>query len=585
MNNYKKLSKIIPSSQHKKLALLVFLLFVGMAFEVLGIGVLLPILTAILNPEILLTNDISKSILDFLKITDKEQIIKIALASLLIIYFFKSAFLIFLSHFQNRFISNLSAFLSNKLFTNYLNQGYKFHVDRNSSDLIKNFQVEITYFTNFLVSTISLLTEATLAFSVIITLFFIEPLGTLVVMLFFGLSSLLFYQFTKKRTTQWGKIREEIDRKISKTVLETLTGIKEVILLGKQYFFQEKLEQNNSIKASMSTKALTLRQIPRYYLELLSVFSLIFFIFIMLAQNKNIDNVIVTLGVFVAATFRILPSINRILGSLQNIKFYKSSIDLLYEEFDVVIYENKLSGHDSKRTKLNKYIKVNDVSFSYEGIDKIILNQVSLKLEAGSTTGIIGVSGSGKSTLINIIVGLFHPSSGEILIDEKFNIQSDICSWQKAIGYVSQDVFLSDESIIMNIAFGTNQEKIDVELIDKVLKQAQLTELIESLPKGYHTKVGERGVQLSGGQRQRIGIARALYRQPDILILDEATSALDIKTEQDIMTSIDSLKGQLTIIIVTHRLITLKNCDDIYSLKEGKLSKEKNLIISEYVKP
>ena len=585
MNNYKKLRKLIPSSQHKKLALLVFLLFVGMAFEVLGIGVLLPILTAILNPEILLTNDISTSILDFLKITDKEQIIKIALASLLIIYFFKSAFLIFLSHFQNRFISNLSAFLSNKLFTNYLNQGYKFHVDRNSSDLIKNFQVEITYFSNFLVSTISLLTEATLAFSVIITLFFIEPLGTLVVMLFFGLSSLLFYQFTKKRTTQWGKIREEIDRKISKTVLETLTGIKEVILLGKQYFFQEKLEQNNSIKASMSTKALTLRQIPRYYLELLSVFSLIFFIFIMLAQNKNIDNVIVTLGVFVAATFRILPSINRILGSLQNIKFYKSSIDLLYKEFDVVKYENKLSGHNSKRTKLNKYIKVNDVSFSYEGIDKIILDQVSFKLEAGSTTGIIGVSGSGKSTLINIIVGLFHPTSGEILIDEEFNIHSDICSWQEAIGYVSQDVFLSDESIIMNVAFGTNQEKIDVELIDKVLKQAQLTELIESLPQGYHTKVGERGVQLSGGQRQRIGIARALYRQPDVLILDEATSALDIKTEQDIMTSIDSLKGQLTIIIVTHRLITLKNCDDIYSLKEGKLNKEKNLIISEYVKP
>ena len=206
MNNYKKLRKLIPSSQHKKLALLVFLLFVGMAFEVLGIGVLLPILTAILNPEILLTNDISTSILDFFKITDKEQIIKIALASLLIIYFFKSAFLIFLSHFQNRFISNLSAFLSNKLFTNYLNQGYKFHVDRNSSDLIKNFQVEITYFSNFLVSTISLLTEATLAFSVIITLFFIEPFGTLVVMLFFGLSSLLFYQFTKKSSEEGEKI-------------------------------------------------------------------------------------------------------------------------------------------------------------------------------------------------------------------------------------------------------------------------------------------------------------------------------------------------------------------------------------------
>jgi ATP-binding cassette, subfamily B, bacterial PglK len=585
MNIYKKLRKLIPASEHKKLALLVLLLFVGMGFEVLGIGILIPILTAILDPEILLNNAISTSALDFFKIADKNQIVKIALGSLLVVYFVKSAFLIFLSYFQNKFISNLSAFLSNKLFSNYLNQGYKFHVDRNSSDLIKNFQVEITYFSSFLVSTISLITETILAFSVIITLFFVEPFGTVVVMLFFGLSSFLFYQFTKKRTTQWGKIREQIDSKISKTVLETLTGIKEVILLGKQSFFQDKLEKNNNIKALMMSKSLTLIQIPRYYLELLSVFSLIFFIFIMLAQNKNVDNVIVTLGVFVAATFRILPSINRILGSLQNIKFFKSSIDLLYKEFDVVFHESKLSEQNNKPRKLIKSISIKDVSFSYEGTNEVILDKVSFDLEAGSTTGIIGVSGSGKSTLINIIVGLFQPSSGKILIDNELDILNDLKSWQKAIGYVSQDVFLSDESIMLNIAFGTNPDEIDREQINKVLKQAQLIDLIDSLPDGYDTKVGERGVQLSGGQRQRIGIARALYRQPDILILDEATSALDTKTEQDIMTSIDDLKGQLTIIIVTHRLITLKNCDDIYSVNKGKITKEQNLIISEYVKP
>ncbi len=201
MNNYKKLKKIIPTSEHKKLALLVLLLFVGMFFEVLGIGILLPILTAVLDPEILLKNQLSSSVLDIFQITDKELIVKIALGTLLVVYFVKSAFLIFLSHFQNKFISNLSAFLSNKLFSNYLNQGYKFHVDRNSSELIKNFQVEITYFSNFLVSTISLFTEVALAFSVIITLLFIEPFGTLVVMLFFGVSSFLFYQFTNKLQT------------------------------------------------------------------------------------------------------------------------------------------------------------------------------------------------------------------------------------------------------------------------------------------------------------------------------------------------------------------------------------------------
>ena len=584
MNNYKKLKKIIPTSEHKKLALLVLLLFVGMFFEVLGIGILLPILTAVLDPEILLKNQLSSSVLDIFQITDKELIVKIALGTLLVVYFVKSAFLIFLSHFQNKFISNLSAFLSNKLFSNYLNQGYKFHVDRNSSELIKNFQVEITYFSNFLVSTISLFTEVALAFSVIITLLFIEPFGTLVVMLFFGVSSFLFYQFTKKRTTRWGKVREQIDGKISKTVLETLTGIKEVILLGKQSFFKQQLEKSNTTKALIASKALTLRQIPRYYLELLSVFSLIFFIFIMLVQNKNVDNVIVTLGVFVAATFRILPSINRILGSLQNIKFYKSSIDLLYNEFDVPLNERIVSRPTNSPREPIKSISVNNVSFSYEGTSELILDEVTFELEAGSTTGIIGVSGSGKSTLINIIVGLFQPTNGEILIDNEVDILKDLMSWQEAIGYVSQDVFLSDESILLNIAFGMNIDEIDHEQINKVLKQAQLTDLIESLPEGYNTKVGERGVQLSGGQRQRIGIARALYRKPDILVLDEATSALDIKTEQDIMTSIDDLKGQLTIIIVTHRLITLKNCDDIYSVKKGKITKEQNLIISEYVK-
>ncbi|MDA9360591.1 ABC transporter ATP-binding protein/permease [Flavobacteriaceae bacterium] len=550
----------------------------------MGIGILLPILTAVLDPEILLKNQLSSSVLDIFQITDKELIVKIALGTLLVVYFVKSAFLIFLSHFQNKFISNLSAFLSNKLFSNYLNQGYKFHVDRNSSELIKNFQVEITYFSNFLVSTISLFTEVALAFSVIITLLFIEPFGTLVVMLFFGVSSFLFYQFTKKRTTRWGKVREQIDGKISKTVLETLTGIKEVILLGKQSFFKQQLEKSNTTKALIASKALTLRQIPRYYLELLSVFSLIFFIFIMLVQNKNVDNVIVTLGVFVAATFRILPSINRILGSLQNIKFYKSSIDLLYNEFDVPLNEHIISRPTNSPREPIKSISVNNVSFSYEGTSELILDEVTFELEAGSTTGIIGVSGSGKSTLINIIVGLFQPTNGEILIDNEVDILKDLMSWQEAIGYVSQDVFLSDESILLNIAFGMNIDEIDHEQINKVLKQAQLTDLIESLPEGYNTKVGERGVQLSGGQRQRIGIARALYRKPDILVLDEATSALDIKTEQDIMTSIDDLKGQLTIIIVTHRLITLKNCDDIYSVKKGKITKEQNLIISEYVK-
>lgn len=576
----KKLNILISRKEKRKGLLLTLLLLIGMIFEVLGIGLLLPILTAILNPEILLENEIIKSIFDFLQINDKDQIVKVALGSLLLVYLLKSAYLIFLSFYQNKFTSVLSSDLSNKLFKNYLYKDYAFHIKRNSSELIKNLQVEISNFSNFLISIISLITESTLAFSVIITLFFIEPLATLIVLLLFGLSSFMFYQFTKNITTEWGKVREQIDSKSSKIVIEGLSGIKEVILLGKQSFFENQLENMNSSKASMNSKALTLRQIPRYFLELLSVFSLIIFVFILLIQSKNVDNVIVTLGIFVAATFRILPSINRILSSLQNIKYYQSSIDVLYKEFEFINKKKDFFKRDIIRLAPNKSIDINQLCFIYPQTKKIILDNVTLKLQIGTTTGIIGVSGSGKSTLINIIVGLLKPSSGEILIDDNSNIENNLDLWQNAIGYVSQDVFLSDQSILMNIAFGIKQESIDYKLIDKVLEQAQLSELILTLPEGYYTKVGERGVQLSGGQRQRIGIARALYRRPSILVLDEATSSLDVKTEEEIMMSVDNLKGQMTIIIVTHRLITLKNCDEIFSIKEGKLNKE----INQYVK-
>ena len=579
MKTYQKIKKLISQKEKSKAIVLFFLLLIGMVFEIMGIGVLLPILTAVLNPEILFENKIIKDVFYFFDIIEPDQIDSAALITLLFVYTIKSAYLLYLSHYQNRFISRLSAELSNRLFKNYLFQSYTFHLKRNSSELIKNFQVEITYFTNFLISTILLITEVTLALSVVLTLFLIEPLGTLVVLIFFGVASLLFYNFTKKKISNWGSVREQIDSNISKVVLEGFSGIKEVILAGRQSYFFSQIEENNSIKASISTKNLTLRQVPRYYLELLSVFSLIGFIFIMVIQNRNIENVIVTLGVFVAATFRILPSINRILSSLQNIKFYKTSIDLLYTEFKSTnsMMESYLIDEINQITPSEK-ISLNNLCLTFKETKKEILKNVNLDIKVGSTIGIIGSSGAGKSTLINILVGLLKPDLGGVFVDNFAIQQNNLRKWQNSIGYVSQDVYLTDDSIVSNIAFGIEKEKIDFDLIEKVLDQAQLTDLIQSLPNGYNTEVGERGVQLSGGQQQRIGIARALYKKPEVLVLDEATSALDTRTEHEIMSSVDLLKGKKTIIIVTHRMITLKNCDQIYKLEQGKLNLEKKQV-------
>ncbi len=299
----------------------------------------------------------------------------------------------------------------------------------------------------------------------------------------------------------------------------------------------------------------------------------------MVIQNRNIENVIVTLGVFVAATFRILPSINRILSSLQNIKFYKTSIDLLYTEFKSTnsMMESYLIDEINQITPSEK-ISLNNLCLTFKETKKEILKNVNLDIKVGSTIGIIGSSGAGKSTLINILVGLLKPDLGGVFVDNFAIQQNNLRKWQNSIGYVSQDVYLTDDSIVSNIAFGIEKEKIDFDLIEKVLDQAQLTDLIQSLPNGYNTEVGERGVQLSGGQQQRIGIARALYKKPEVLVLDEATSALDTRTEHEIMSSVDLLKGKKTIIIVTHRMITLKNCDQIYKLEQGKLNLEKKQV-------
>lgn len=573
--NILKVNSILSKKIKSKFLMLFFLILFGMVLEVFGIGLLIPILKAILEPETLVSNIYIISLADFFHLETSFEISKFALIFLLLLYFFKAVFLILISYLQNKFISSFTASISNKLFSSYLNKDYQFHLITNSSILIKNIQLEISNFTNFLISFLSLFTEVALAFSIILTLFVIEPLGTIIAFVFFGLASTIFHQLTKKKVSKWGLIREELDGKISKNITEALSGVKEVKLSNSEFFFVNNLETLNQNKAVMLSKSLTLRQIPRFYLELLSVFSLTGFVFVMLFQNKQIESVIVILGVFVAATFRILPSINRILSSLQNIKYYQSSIDVIFEELVNYTPISNLKIEVFQSIEMKSKLSIKQLEFYYLNSRRILKN-INVVIHKGSTVGIIGQSGAGKSTLVNIISGLFKPSSGTIVIDEKFNIHSNVTSWQKLLGYVSQEVFLIDDSIINNVAFGVLPEEIDEDLVKNSLLKAQLLDYVCELSDGLNTRVGERGVQLSGGQKQRLGIARALYRQPEILILDEATSALDIQTENEIMNSLENLKGSMTILIVTHRHVTLNICDSIYSIENGYLRKIKN---------
>ena len=571
IKDFIKILKLLNGKQKKSIFYLLVLLLVGMVFEILGIGVLLPIMTAITEPESLMKFELIDRVLKLFNINTTDQFIAFSLFLLVALYTLKSFFLLYLSFFQNRFIANLVSSLSNDLFENYLNRDYLYHVKKNSSELIKNFQVEINGFSHYLVSSLQLMTESILAFSVFCTLLYIELKGTILVMLFFGVLSISFHQIAKNKSKKWGDQRAVNDSQISKTIIEGLSGIKEILVLGRQIYFQNNLFEFNKIKANLDVKAMTIRQVPRYYLELLSVISLVCFIAVLIANDQNLSDIIVILGVFIGATFRMLPSVNRILSSLQKVKYHSSSLNIILDEFNQLNTNQKESKIESTQIiDFNESFELKNLSFHYDESNQI-LNKINLKIKKGEKIGIVGLSGAGKTTLINIIVGLIKQTSGDIFIDNKLLENRNLNSWKSKIGYVPQDVYLMDDSIKSNIAFGVRTNSIDNEKINSALKQSQLMTFVNSLPKKEDTNVGERGVQLSGGQRQRIGIARALYNNSEILVLDEATSALDQKTELDFIQAVNNIKGDKTILIITHRLSTIENCDKIFKIENGDL--------------
>ena len=448
-----------------------------------------------------------------------------------------------------------------------MNQSYSFHLNRNASELFKNIQIEIAGLSVFLQSLITLFIEGGFTISVLATLIYIEPIGALSIGLFYGLLSISFFQFTKNNLKTWGKKRQDLDSETTKIALEGLGGIKDLLILGKTSFFTEMFSIRNYMKARVNSNHITISQLPRFYLELLSIIGLVSFIVLLLFQGKDTTSLISILGVFVAATFRMIPSLNRIIGGVQSMKYYRPSLDIIYKELKIDTGPGQ-AALEKIQFNFQNEIKLENIRFSFNE-DRVILKDINLKIKKGQTIGIIGESGSGKSTLIDLIIGLHKPTSGQILIDGVSGFQIDQ-QWRKKIGYVSQSIYLIDDTIKNNIALGVQENEIIDLRINELLKQVQLEEFISNLKFGVNTKVGERGVQLSGGQRQRIGIARALYHEPDVIILDEATSALDYETEREVMESFKNLIGVKTIIMIAHRMTTLKDCDFIYKIEKGE---------------
>lgn len=568
----KKLLAILEGPFKRKALFLQVYLVIGVLFESVGLGLIIPLVAVITDAQKSNDNFFIRAIKNVTGEISNSKLVFIVLGCFVIFYVIKTIFLSFLVWKQTEFTQSLSRNVSTRLYRGYLFQPYTFFLDKNSGVLIKNVVSEISSLNGFLQALMQMQTEISVLVGIVATLFYLQPLGAIIVFGFVGSVSYMLFSSSKKKVTVWGKERQRYDASRSKNLSQGLSGVPELKLFHKENYFTELYDHANKFFYKAQQRVQYVQQAQRFYLELVLIISIVLIALTVILQGRSMSMILPTLSVFLFASLRLLPSANRVISNLQSMRFTKPGVDLVYDEFNT-FNANKKPGNDTSKRKIDSVkesIRLKNIDFTYPGVEYKALDSINLDIAAGSVVGIIGQSGSGKTTLVNIMTGLLEPSSGQILVDA-VDVTDSIGELQKFIGYVPQTIFLLDDTLKRNIAFGIPVEEINDQKLQQVIEAAQLEGVVNNLPEGVDTMVGERGVKLSGGQRQRIGIARALYNDPAILILDEGTSALDTETENYIMESVALLKGKLTIIIIAHRYTTLHFCDIVYKIQNGKM--------------
>jgi ABC-type multidrug transport system fused ATPase/permease subunit len=490
-----------------------------------------------------------------------------ALTVLFIAYVIKSALVAALVWFQRGFMSDVSSRLSKKLFANYLHQPYDYHLDHNSSTLIRNSQNAAAFVNGGIDPLTTLIADGLVGLGLFALLMVVEPVGTLIVGAVFGFAAWGFQRKTTRHIVRWGDESQEHAQLVIQHLNQGFGGIKDVKILAAEEAFIDRYAQNATAVLSLTRRYKFLQALPRLWLEIITMGALTALVGLMLFQGEEISSVLPVVGLFAATTFRIVPSINRMVASVQSLDFNRPIVREVSRDLAL---DWELDATTGSCPHIEQSIAVCEVSFQYRQSPSDVLSNVTLDVRSGSSVGIIGASGAGKSTLVDVILGLLKPVDGNVEVDG-FDIAGDPAGWRKQIGYVPQTIYLTDDTIAMNVAFGVHPREVDHDAVNASLRAAMLDEFVAGLPNGANTVVGERGVRLSGGQRQRLGIARALYRNPAVLVLDEATSSLDVETERGVMEAVEALHGQKTIIVIAHRLSTIRYCDRVYRFEKGQM--------------
>ncbi|WP_334134874.1 ABC transporter ATP-binding protein [Acinetobacter schindleri] len=566
LSSLKQLWQIL-SPLDKRKVIYVFILVMGMAFiESAGVISIMPFLAVLSNPDVVESNSYIKQLYDFTGAANKQNfILYLGLLSLFVVIC-STVFKIVTQYAVNRFASLQRHYFSTRLLKTYLQQNYEFFIQRNSATLAKNILSEVDQLIwTMILPALTLMSYGVVLLSMVGILLLYDPLMAISTAFVLGLFYASIYMLVRKKLTQIGQEFTQANKERYQTCQEALAGIKDVMINNAEHGYIKQFEESSRVFARHIATRETLGQVPLNVIETVGYGCLIGLAMLLVVSGKVVSHILPVLGLYGFAAYRMLPAAQNMYRAISQIKFSEQVLSVLKPEFALEKDELKHIEKDSTQyLKFENSIRLENINFAYPNrMESPILNNFSLEVKKNASLGIIGKSGSGKSTLMDIMLGLLFPQQGKVYIDDVELTADNITQWRDLVGYVPQNIYLADKSIAENIAFGVAKIDIDLKRVEFVARQAQIDDFIQSqLPLGYHTLVGERGVMLSGGQRQRIGIARALYKNPQVLFMDEATSALDTETEQAVNEAIQNLNGKMTMVIIAHRESAVAGCEN-----------------------
>ena len=576
-----KFNKLLNAKQKSRLAILGLVTVIGAFLEVIGVSLMLPLITAIMQPDIITSNKYIVYICNILDLHSHRTFVIVCIIAVIFVFIFKDFFLMMQYYIQARFVCNNQFAMQQKMLSGFLNRPYEFFLNAESGEILRVVQSDVPATYALLTTVLGMFTESVVALAISVTIFIIDPLMTTFVIVMMAVVVIAIAKLVKPVLKKKGEEQLINNSLMYKWLIQGITGIKEIKVGGKEDFFRVNFEISGKKYISAEKWRTVFSNIPRLMIEMVSVCSTLAFIAFMIYKGREIETLVPTLGAFAMAAMKLMPSANRIVAGINQVVFQLPSLNKLLEDIEMFeedekkysSYRKNNSDKALKDLTFNDKIELKNITYSYQNSDRLILDKANMIIPIGKSIGIVGASGSGKTTAVDILLGILLAKEGEVLTDG-INVMEHYSEWLSNIGYIPQSIFMLDDDIKSNVAFGVKKEEQDEERVWEALREAQLEDFVRGLKDGIYTQIGERGMRLSGGQKQRIGIARALYSNPAVLVFDEATSALDSETEAAVMSSINGLHGKKTMIIIAHRLQTIKECDIVYRVGDGKIKEE-----------